>query len=265
MDIVTLNQAKEPVTTSLAIALGTEVQHKNLMELIKTHLDRLERFGGVAFETQPFETAGGTQKREVAILNERQATLLITYMRNSEVVLAFKDRLVDAFFRLVDQQRRAAMPTFTLKQALKQALESEEAREIAEQKVAELSTKVESMQAKVKTLDAIAVDEDKAMSLRDAANTLNLPQNEFIKLCIENGIIYRAWDKSLRPHAVSLNKGWLQYKLVVCANEQERPQTLVTHKGIVHFKNLGWKSRKRADPFEGVPTLEELTGIKMWD
>ena len=42
--------------------------------------------GRVAFEMHPSETAGGVQRREVAVLNEEHATLLMTHMRNSEVV-----------------------------------------------------------------------------------------------------------------------------------------------------------------------------------
>ena len=54
------------ITTSLAIADGTETQHKNVIELIRTHLTDLEEFGRVAFEARPFKTAGGTQQRERA-------------------------------------------------------------------------------------------------------------------------------------------------------------------------------------------------------
>ena len=41
----------------------------------------------------PSETAGGVQRREVAVLNEEHATLLMTHMRNSEVVRDLKKRL----------------------------------------------------------------------------------------------------------------------------------------------------------------------------
>ncbi|AHB69565.1 gp79 [Cronobacter malonaticus] len=40
------------------------------------------------------------QKQEIALLNEQQTTLLITYMRNNEVVRAFKKRLVSEFFAM---------------------------------------------------------------------------------------------------------------------------------------------------------------------
>lgn len=87
-------------TTSMRIANGTRVQHKNVLELIRSNRADFEEFGGVAFQTRPFETTGGTQQREVAILNEEHATLLLTYMRNSEIVRDFKKRLVRAFSEL---------------------------------------------------------------------------------------------------------------------------------------------------------------------
>ena len=94
-------------TTSMRIANGTQVQHKNVLELIRTYLSDFEEFGGVAFETRPFDTAGGTQRREVAILNEEHAALLFTYLRNTPIVRDFKKRLVREFWEL----RRAANGT----------------------------------------------------------------------------------------------------------------------------------------------------------
>lgn len=86
--------------SSLIIAGRTELQHKNVLELVRKNLSQLSAFGGVAFETRPFETAGGTQMREFALLNEPQSTLLMTFMRNSPVVVAFKVELVKQFYRM---------------------------------------------------------------------------------------------------------------------------------------------------------------------
>ena len=60
-------------------------------------------FGRVAFEIRPFETAGGRQEREIAILNEDQATYLITLSRNTTKVREFKIALVKAFRRARDE------------------------------------------------------------------------------------------------------------------------------------------------------------------
>lgn len=93
-----------PTTTSMRVANGTETEHRAVLQLIRDNLADFEEFGGVAFEMQPFDTAGGIQQRSVAILNEEHATLLLTYMRNNTIVKDFKKRLVREFSAL----RRAA-------------------------------------------------------------------------------------------------------------------------------------------------------------
>lgn len=98
--LVSADTSGNLTTTSLVIADGTGTQHKNVLELIRNNLSDFEEFGRVAFQTRPFVTAGGSQKRDVAILTEEHATLLMTYMRNSDIVRDFKKRLVRAFFEL---------------------------------------------------------------------------------------------------------------------------------------------------------------------
>lgn len=89
-----------PTTTSMRIANGTRNEHASVLRLVRDNLADFEEFGRVGFEIAPFETAGGMQRREVAVLNEEHATLLLTYMRNNEVVKDFKKRLVHAFSAL---------------------------------------------------------------------------------------------------------------------------------------------------------------------
>ena len=93
-------------TTSLVVADGTGNEHRAVLQLIRNHIEKFQRFGRVAFEMRPFATAGGIQTREIALLNEHQATLLITFMRNSEIVTEFKVALVDAFFRMAEVLKR---------------------------------------------------------------------------------------------------------------------------------------------------------------
>ena len=62
-----------------------------MIRLVRDNLADFEEFGRVGFEIAPFETPGGVQHREVALLYEQQATLLVTYMRNGEVVREFQE------------------------------------------------------------------------------------------------------------------------------------------------------------------------------
>ena len=90
-------QKLDLVTTSMAIADGVKRDHDTIIKLIDRNRLDLEEFGKVGFEIR----AGyNNAKVRVATLNEQQTTLLITYMRNNEVVRAFKKRLVAEFFTM---------------------------------------------------------------------------------------------------------------------------------------------------------------------
>jgi phage regulator Rha-like protein len=118
----------EATTTSLAIADGTEIQHKNVMELVRTYKADLEEFGPVAFETrkgEPLPQGGFAKAMEFAILNEPQSTLIMTYMRNSDIVRTFKKRLVKEFWELARaaHAERAKEPRALMEAAIRKFLE----------------------------------------------------------------------------------------------------------------------------------------------
>lgn len=112
MSELVLLHHNEPMTTSLAIADGTENTHKAVIQLVRKYVDDLQEFGRVAFEMRPFDTEGGNQWREIAFLNEPQSTLLITYLRNSDTVRRFKIALVKAFYEMRDRLRGDPAPQF---------------------------------------------------------------------------------------------------------------------------------------------------------
>lgn len=86
-----------------------------MIKLVRSYLVALQEFGRVRFEIQPFMTAGGEQRREVAVLPESQATLLLSLMKNSPKVVDFKVRLVKEFYwmreELQNQTRTPAQLT----------------------------------------------------------------------------------------------------------------------------------------------------------
>ncbi|WP_375618867.1 Rha family transcriptional regulator [Bartonella sp. AC134YNZD] len=103
-NLVTINNDGIVVTTSLKIAEGVGNTHKTVIQLVRNNRKDFEEFGSLGFEIQVSKRDGkGGQKREVAILNEPQATLLMTYMRNNDTVRAFKKALVKAFYDLKNQ------------------------------------------------------------------------------------------------------------------------------------------------------------------
>lgn len=90
-----------PVVSSAIIAEGVKHSHKTVIQLVRQNQKDMEEFGPCAFEMRmASRSQGGGRPVEVALLSEPQATLLLTYMRNNEVVRTFKKRLVKAFFEM---------------------------------------------------------------------------------------------------------------------------------------------------------------------
>lgn len=118
--------------SSLIIAGRTENQHASVLRVIRDNLADFEQFGQVGFEI-----AAGYNNAQVTIahLNEPQATLLMTYMRNSEVVKNFKIALVAEFYRM-RQALATPRPVAELdrRQLALMVIEAEDAREAAEQR-----------------------------------------------------------------------------------------------------------------------------------
>ncbi|WP_312221812.1 Rha family transcriptional regulator [Streptococcus parasuis] len=100
MELVYIDGKKEPYTLSSIISDNAGITHHAVKEQIRKHLLELEKFGKVAFKMTPLES--GQSKRDY-ILNEQQATLLITFLRNTAPVIAFKSSLVKAFFEMRDE------------------------------------------------------------------------------------------------------------------------------------------------------------------
>ena len=87
-----------PFTTSDVIAKYAEVQHHTVTRLVQKHLADFEEFGILRFKIE--EIKGRGQPEKYYCLNEEQATLLITYLKNTEPVRAFKKELVRQFYAM---------------------------------------------------------------------------------------------------------------------------------------------------------------------
>ena len=87
-----------PFTTSDVIAMFAGTSYRSVQRTIERQYARLERFGRVRFEITPLETEGGLQNKKIYRLNEEQATLLITFLKNTDRVADFKAELVRQFY-----------------------------------------------------------------------------------------------------------------------------------------------------------------------
>ena len=89
------------VTDTMAIAKGAKTTHHTVITLTRNYKKDLEEFGPCEFQIHVVKRPqGGGSTTEYALLNEHQATLLLTYMKNTEVIRRFKKALVKAFFQM---------------------------------------------------------------------------------------------------------------------------------------------------------------------
>lgn len=95
-------------TTDEVIAECSNNSLDSVKRLIRNHKKRLERFESVGFEIR-----AGSAHKKTYHLNEPQATLLITFLDNTEVVADFKEELVAQFYAMRDllRQRTIARQT----------------------------------------------------------------------------------------------------------------------------------------------------------
>lgn len=105
-------QNGQALTTSEIIAQGVGIEHRAILQTLRNYKADFETFGILTFETQKpsdaFEMRRGCIKEKVvALLSEQQATLLVTYCKNTEVVRKFKVALVKAFYKARQAQLTA--------------------------------------------------------------------------------------------------------------------------------------------------------------
>ena len=100
-DLVYLSpNTEEPFTTSEVIAECAGVKRDTVQKLVQRHEKDLHEFGKVGFEIRPLSGSKTRQTVKVYHLNEQQATLLLTFLRNTPVVIEFKKELVRQFFAM---------------------------------------------------------------------------------------------------------------------------------------------------------------------
>ncbi|MEY8662410.1 Rha family transcriptional regulator [Ligilactobacillus faecis] len=116
---------QEPYTTDKVIADHSGNSLKAVRNLIRDKKERLEKYGILHFENAKLIGRGRPEK--IYHLNERQATLLITFLDNTPTVEEFKTALVDEFFKLRDEKAKWQLQRLSeqpIKRALKEAIKN---------------------------------------------------------------------------------------------------------------------------------------------
>lgn len=143
------------------------------------------------------------------------------------------------------KQPVALLPDFADPAAAARAwAEQFEAKQLAQQQVAELAPKAEA-------LDTIA-DTTNTYCLRDCAKTIGIRESDLIKLLIDKKWIYRDADRKLQPHAqYVLNKVFTNRTSPVIVNRNDGKERVFLHMrvtafGLTRITGLVNKNRKVA-------------------
>ena len=94
---------EEPFTTSDVIAECAGVQHHTVTRLIQQHEADFKEFGSLRFEIEVRKREVGATTAKKYKLNEQQATLLLTFLRNTSAVIKFKKELVRQFYAMREE------------------------------------------------------------------------------------------------------------------------------------------------------------------
>lgn len=147
------------VVTSQTIAEGAGVTHQAVLKLIDQHV---ERFDHIGFEIRP---GYNNAKVRVALLTEKQATVLMMLMKNTDKVLDFKFALNEAFFAMAQQLTPQVPQSYA--EALRELASNVEARELAEARAKELEAPARSWSVLAEAHGDYSVDEAAKMLSRD--------------------------------------------------------------------------------------------------
>lgn len=241
----------EAVTSTITISSQTRNEHASVIALVRKYESDFEDFGRVRFQIEPFGTAGGLQSREIALLNEQQATLLLTYMRNTVVVRDFKKLLVKEFWALAHARPAFDMSSLNDPKVLL-ALLTDNVRKVVslEADNSELSSENLMLEQKL-TADAPKVEFFNAVitstsihSVREVAQSIGTGQNRLFEFMRQQ----RWVDRYNTPYQVRVEAGYLvaepyTYTVIETGERKTKFTCKVTGKGFTKLQSL-WAGRE---------------------
>ncbi len=105
--------SNETRVSTLVIAENTNVKYESIRDLVNKYKEELLQFGEicVADLKSATDSLGRINKtKTISLLNEQQATLLITFLKNTKEVVSFKMNLVKAFYMMKERLQNQIQP-----------------------------------------------------------------------------------------------------------------------------------------------------------
>ena len=187
MNEIIQNIEGELRVSSEIIAERTKNQHASVLRIIRDNLSDFEAFGTVGFEIRPLP--GGGKPIQVAHLNEPQATLLMTFMRNSEVVKAFKVELVRQFFEMRQALNAPAQREVSRRELAQMIIDAEDRAELE-------AKRADRAEATVKAVEAA-----EGITLREFHKHYfsDIKEREFFELLYKRGYLIDQRNTRINP------------------------------------------------------------------
>lgn len=218
------------VVSSLVIAENVHYEHETVIRLIRENKSELEEFGMLRFENGAFkDSLNRTQNRVIALLNENQAMLIMTFMRNNEIIKKFKIALIKAFSLMKEQlqnKNNFEVPK-TMKEALYLAYKQAETIELQQKQLEDAKPKIE-------------IYDD----LMNCKNNLNMTQVGNIVGIGRNTLFAILRDKKIlktdnTPYQIFINLGYFNVIVKpINSCKQAKTQTVVTSRGLEFINKL---------------------------
>lgn len=210
--------SSEPKVSHRVISENTNNEQRSIRLLIDNNLKDFQEFGALEFEIQKVKnSAGAINEQKTYWLNEQQATLLMTYLRNSEVVKVFKKNLVKAFFMMKEKLKNPNIHELSgrvgglTKANNDLRKELDKFRRKSKRRFENLEDDVDELKSKQFLITHKSFDEKLDLLFKRNKEILNRNANEFnretfIKWLQEHNVFYGEYLEILRTDGSELQK-----------------------------------------------------------
>ena len=186
-DLVKL-KGNDVFTDSLVIAEGTGNKHHAVQVLIQRYENDIKSFGTLLISNE--KSSGGRPVKDY-LLNEQQAAFLLTLLKNTKQVVAFKKELVRQFYemrRFILQRQTEDWKETRKTGKLTRKTETDTLKRLVAYAAAQGSSNPNRLYTVYSTLaNKVAGITDRETATVSQLNTLSLAEN-IILHCIEAGI-----------------------------------------------------------------------------
>lgn len=90
----------QPCISTEAIARGCQIPHNAVLKLMPLYMAQITTLGAFAFETRAGLPGDNDDEVELILFNERQASFLVSLIRNTAKIVNFKVRMIHEFWRM---------------------------------------------------------------------------------------------------------------------------------------------------------------------